>query len=68
MSEHKQELSTKEAAAYLGVHFKTIAYHIYNSGRLKGRLITPRCRVFTIEELDAFRESDRKSGPRPKQA
>lgn len=54
MPEH---YTVKEAAEYLGLSDATVRYHIYQSKRLKGELVSPRKRVFTRAELDAFKDA-----------
>lgn len=65
MDEDQQLFSTKAAAAYLGVHPKSIAHYVRRQW-LRGTMVNPRNRVFTRQELDAFRLQTHKSGPKRK--
>lgn len=58
--------TVREAAAYLDLKPETIRYHVYQSKRLKGEWIDSRTLGFTQEELDIFKASDHKSGPKRK--
>jgi excisionase family DNA binding protein len=57
--------SVIEAAEYVGLKPETIKYHLYTSGYLKGQKVGNSI-VFTQEELDAFKVSRPKPGPKPK--
>lgn len=54
--------TTAEAAEYIGKVEATVRYHVYNSGRLKPKLVKGEL-VFTQEQLDRFiQEGPRKAG------
>lgn len=54
MSDQGKELTSKQAAEYLGVSPVTIRQWV-NRGKLQGRLLDPRRRLFTVEELEKFK-------------
>jgi hypothetical protein len=64
----KQDFSTAEAAAYLGVTEAAVRKHIYVTGELVGRKIGHSL-VFSRDELDQFATQERRPGPgRPRKA
>jgi hypothetical protein len=55
--------SVREAAEYLGLKPETVRYHIYYSGYLKGQKVG-NVLVFTQDELDHFKQTVPRPGPR----
>ncbi len=51
----------KEAAAYLGIAQSTFWRWVRDEVLPEGTLLSPRCRVWEITDIDAFLESKRKS-------
>jgi len=58
-------LTVDEVAAYTGLTRATINYHIHVSGALKGFLVNPRLRKFTLTEIKAFMENTNLHRPGP---
>lgn len=54
-----------DAAEYLGMSKQGVKWHIYQTKLLKGQLLG-KTLVFTEEELEKFRDLDRKPGPKTK--
>ncbi len=65
--QEQEEMIAADAARYLGVSPERISA-LVRSGRLVGRMIAGRVRVFTHAELDAYRaQAATNKGGRPKE-
>lgn len=62
----QEEMIAADAARYLGVSRERVAA-LVKKGRLTGRIVAGRVRVFTRDELDAYRaQAATNRGGRPK--